>query len=164
MSISIDHVALSVNDAETMLAFYHDVLGLALERAEEFRRGEAPFASVRVNADSIIDFFPRALWEGGGAGPAGSAGPAGPAGPAGSAGNGPRPPQPGMNHVCLAYPPGEWAALVARLADRGVHVDKGPVPRWGAHGGGVSVYFHDPEGNYLEARHYPDAADSSQGS
>ena len=33
-------------------------------------------------------------------------------------------------------------------------VDVGPVPRWGAHGEGVSIYFRDPDGNTVEARHY----------
>ncbi len=139
MPTVLDHIALNVNDPGLMLGFYQDMLGLAPERAEAWRRGKVPFPSVRVNADCIIDFFPKALWEEG-------------------AGDRPlkRSPAPGMNHFCLRYDPDEWAALVARLADRGVVIETGPVPRFGAHGQGVSVYFHDPEGNYLEARHYPE--------
>jgi catechol 2,3-dioxygenase-like lactoylglutathione lyase family enzyme len=29
-----------------------------------------------------------------------------------------------------------------------------PVPRWGAHGTGISNYFLDPEGNLFEAQYY----------
>ena len=31
---------------------------------------------------------------------------------------------------------------------------EGPVPRWGARGNATSIYFHDPEGNEIEARYY----------
>lgn len=33
------------------------MLGLEPERVDEWRKGEAPFPSVRVNADTIIDLF-----------------------------------------------------------------------------------------------------------
>ena len=53
----IDHVVLNVADAERSLAWYRDRLGLEPDRLEEWRAGEAPFVSVRVSADTIIDLF-----------------------------------------------------------------------------------------------------------
>ena len=52
-----DHIVLNVADAERSLAWYTGALGLAGERVEEWRRGEAPFPSVRVNESVIIDLF-----------------------------------------------------------------------------------------------------------
>jgi len=43
---------------ERTLAWYTDVLGLATVRLDEWRRGEAPFPSVRINAGTIIDLVP----------------------------------------------------------------------------------------------------------
>ena len=53
----LDHVVLNVADVERSLAFYCDELGLAPERVEEWRRGEAPFPSVRVDGSTIIDLL-----------------------------------------------------------------------------------------------------------
>ncbi len=65
------------------LTWYTDVLGLAPERAEEWRKGEAPFPSVRVSPDTIIDLFH-----------------------ADRTGE-------NMNHLCLVMPADEWDAMVA---------------------------------------------------
>jgi len=54
----LDHVVLRVTDTETTLAWYRDVLGLEPLRLEEWRRGEAPFPSVRVDDGTIIDLLP----------------------------------------------------------------------------------------------------------
>jgi catechol 2,3-dioxygenase-like lactoylglutathione lyase family enzyme len=43
---------------------------------------------------------------------------------------------------------------VAHLADCGVSVELGPVPRDGARGLGASVYFRDPDGSLLELISY----------
>ena len=51
--VGLDHVVLNVGDVERSLAFYRDALGLVPERVEEWRRGEAPFPSVRVDATTI---------------------------------------------------------------------------------------------------------------
>lgn len=53
----VDHVVLNVADVERSLAWYCDELGLARERVEEWRRGEAPFPSVRVDGGFVIDLF-----------------------------------------------------------------------------------------------------------
>ena len=56
--IEMDHIVLSCADVERTLAWYTDVLGLATVRLDEWRRGEAPFPSVRINAGTIIDLVP----------------------------------------------------------------------------------------------------------
>jgi catechol 2,3-dioxygenase-like lactoylglutathione lyase family enzyme len=51
---ALDHVVLRVTDMERSVAFYES-LGLATVRLDEWRRGEAPFVSMRVDANTIID-------------------------------------------------------------------------------------------------------------
>jgi catechol 2,3-dioxygenase-like lactoylglutathione lyase family enzyme len=53
----LDHVVIVTSDVERSLAWYCEVLGLAGERVEEWRRGEVFFPSVRVNAETIIDLL-----------------------------------------------------------------------------------------------------------
>jgi catechol 2,3-dioxygenase-like lactoylglutathione lyase family enzyme len=45
-------------NAEALLAFYCDELGLEPERVDEWRRGEVLFPSVRVDPETLIDLFP----------------------------------------------------------------------------------------------------------
>lgn len=54
---AFDHLVLRCLDVERTLAWYVDVLGLAPVRVEEWRRGEAPFPSVRISADTIVDLI-----------------------------------------------------------------------------------------------------------
>ena len=66
-------------------------------------------------------------------------------------------PRPGSGDFCLlvAEP---MAEVTARLAEAGVEVVAGPVPRQGAAGRLISVYFRDPDGNLVElARIEPQA-------
>ena len=53
----IDHVVFNVTDAEKSVAWWHDLLGLEPVRLEEWRRGEVPFVSVRINDGTILDLF-----------------------------------------------------------------------------------------------------------
>lgn len=131
----MDHIVINVEDMETMIGFYVDVLELAPARVEAYRRGEAPFPSVRLNADTIIDLFPKTVW-------------------AATAALGPG--RENMNHFCITLVKDEWDALGSRLAANGVAIEVGPVPRWGARGTGTSIYFRDPERNLIEARYYAD--------
>jgi len=55
--VGFDHVVLTVDDVERSLAFYCGELGLAPVRVDQWRRHEAPFPSVRLDATTIIDLL-----------------------------------------------------------------------------------------------------------
>jgi catechol 2,3-dioxygenase-like lactoylglutathione lyase family enzyme len=133
MQCLMDHIVLNVEDDEKMIAFYSKVLMFAPERLEEYRAGDAPFPSVRLNSDTIIDLFPKRMWQ-----------------KSARVGQGIE----NLNHFCIALSKGTWEKLLERLRANKVTIEEGPVPRWGAHGTGTSIYFRDPEGNLIEARYY----------
>ncbi|HMJ75995.1 MAG TPA: VOC family protein [Iamia sp.] len=54
----IDHIVLQVPEVAPVVAWYHDELGLAVERLEEFEAGQAVFVTVRIDATTIIDVLP----------------------------------------------------------------------------------------------------------
>jgi catechol 2,3-dioxygenase-like lactoylglutathione lyase family enzyme len=135
MTFNMDHIVINVINIDKMLYFYTKVLQLPGERLEEFRDRKVPFPSVRLTKDTIIDLFPRNLWETTSSGSMS---------------------QPNLNHFCLATDKASWEKLQERLRLNGVQIDDGPVKRWGAHGSGVSIYFHDPEKNVIEVRYYGD--------
>ena len=56
--IGLDHLVVISADVERALGFYMGTLGLAGVRVDEWRRGEAPFPSVRIDGATIIDLFP----------------------------------------------------------------------------------------------------------
>lgn len=121
----LDHIVLLVADVEASLAFYLDDLGLAPVRVDEWRRGEAPFPSARIDAATIIDLFPAAP---------------------DASGDGRN-----LDHLCLVIEPQDLEAL----RDRGrFTVVDGPGRRFGAQGDGTSLYVLDPDGNTVELRHY----------
>lgn len=55
--VALDHIVLNVADVERALAFYCGTLGLAPVRVDEWRRGEVPFPSARVDGGTIIDLL-----------------------------------------------------------------------------------------------------------
>jgi catechol 2,3-dioxygenase-like lactoylglutathione lyase family enzyme len=118
--------------------FYSRVVGLAPVRRSEFEAGEAPFPSVRVCEDSIIDLMPMEMAAGLGAF----------ANVEGSAGN-------PVNHVCLALSNSEFDALERRLQAHGVDTGARMNRTYGARGWAPEAfYFADPDGNVIEARDY----------
>ena len=133
MKCLMDHIVLNVEDDEKMIAFYSEILMFATERLKEYRRGEVPFPSVRLNSDTIIDLFPKKMWQKNQ--------------PTGQG-------RENLNHFCIALSKTEWESLIKRLRDSKTDIEEGPVTRWGAHGTGTSVYFRDPQGNLIEARYY----------
>jgi len=128
----MDHIVLNAEDIEALVHFYTKVVELEPERVEEFRRGEVLFPSVRVNGNTVIDLAPKAMWE------------------RTSLRTKARP---NLNHFCLTLEKADWEKLRERLTVQQIAVE-GPLPRWGARGNGTSFYFHDPEGNEIEARYY----------
>ncbi len=141
MHCLMDHIVLNVEDDEKMMAFYSKVLMLAPERVEEYRAGNAAFPSVRLNANTIIDLFPKRMWQ--------------KSVPAGQGRN-------NLNHFCMSLTKRTWDDLVERLGANDVDIEEGPARRGGAHGSGTSVYFRDPEGNLIEARYYEDPDSSGK--
>ena len=55
---AMDHIVLICADIEVTLAWYMHDLGLQPVRVDQWRGGTAPFPSVRVNGDTIIDLIP----------------------------------------------------------------------------------------------------------
>jgi catechol 2,3-dioxygenase-like lactoylglutathione lyase family enzyme len=138
MSRRVDHVVLWVEDPLRSVEFFERVVGLAGVRVAEFKLGEAPFPSVRVSEDSILDLMPR------------SAVPMVDAivGAAGSAGH-------VVNHVCLAMSKDEFESLRTRLTAQGTPPGHAMERSFGARGlAPHAFYFRDPDGNVFEARYY----------
>lgn len=133
MNFTMDHIVINVVDIDVALHFYTEILDLPGERVEEFANNQVPFPSVRLSPDTIIDLFPKKLWQGK---------------------NPEQVCRPNMNHFCLSADKQTWELLRDRLEGNGISIDDGPVQRWGAHGTGTSVYFRDPDGNVIEVRYY----------
>jgi len=57
--VGFDHLVLNVADVERSLAWYCDELGLEPERVDEWRRGEVPFPSLRIDERTLIDLLAR---------------------------------------------------------------------------------------------------------
>jgi len=57
-AVAFDHLVLVVADVERSMAWYQRHAGLEGVRVEQWRRGEVPFPSLRVTADTIIDLIP----------------------------------------------------------------------------------------------------------
>ncbi|MBN0044006.1 VOC family protein [Streptomyces actuosus] len=137
-SLRLDHVVLWVADPAAATGFYERVVGLEPVRLTEYTAGEAPFPSVRVNSETILDLMPRAAAER----------VASLTGTADSAGH-------PVNHVCLSLPETDFDALRTRLQEYAVPVSDLAHDSFGARGPARrSFYFRDPDGNVLEARHY----------
>ncbi len=120
----LDHIVLRVANVERSLAWYQDKLGLAGVRVEQWRQGEVPFPSVRIDSTTIIDFFagdPATLADG------------------------------ALDHLCVVF---EGPDLQEIADDPGFDVQRGPLRVFGAQGHGNSVYVHDPDGITVELRTY----------
>lgn len=126
---SLDHVGFNVADPERSVAFYAGVLGLQPERLEQYRAGTVPFPSVRINEQTIVDFFPPHY---SGAAPGGN----------------------NVNHIALtlANAPAEIEAF---LRERRVPVVREMEGNFGARGDDAHA-FHvlDPDGNTIELSAY----------
>lgn len=125
---AFDHLVLKCADVETTLSWYLDVLGLSPVKVDEWRSGTAPFPSVRVSPETIIDLIPRAAEYG----------------------------ERNVDHICLVADRAAVDAIVADAAGDAptFTIVDGPDTRFGARGDGWSVYVTDPDDNVVEIRSY----------
>ncbi|KZS60314.1 VOC family protein [Mycobacterium pseudokansasii] len=134
----LDHVVLWTRDVRAAMDFYTRVVGLMPVRFDEFEAGEAPFPSVRVCEDAIIDLIPVEN----------VTGTESMTRVAGSAGH-------PVNHVCIAVSKAEYDALDRRLQAAGIDTGARLNRSFGARGWAPQgYYFADPDGNVIEARYY----------
>ena len=117
--IGFDHVVLRCVDVETTLAWYRDRLGLAPVRVDEWRAGEAPFPSVRIDEGTIIDLIPAYAGEI----------------VDGTLADG------RIDHLCLVV---SERGVEEVLGDDGFTVVDGPGPRFGARGVAMAVLRQGP--------------------
>jgi glyoxylase I family protein len=136
--MELDHVVLWVADPIASLDFYVDLVGLAPVRGDEYRKGDAPFPSVRVAEGSIIDL--TALSDVPGVNEMTKVD--------NSAGH-------PVNHLCIAMSRNEYNDLADRLEAHGVDTSARRIETYGARAlAPEAFYFSDPDGNVIEARHY----------
>lgn len=117
---SLDHLVLTVADVDASCAFYQRVLGMEVVTFGQGRKALA-FGAQKINLHPAgREFEPKAQH-----------------------------PTPGSADLCfLTSVP--LAQVQAHLAACGVTVSEGPVPRTGAQGPILSVYFRDPDLNLIE--------------
>jgi len=122
---SLDHLVLTVADVDASCAFYERVLGMRTIVFGAGRKALA-FGTQKINLHRHgHEFEPKA-----------------------------ERPTPGSADLCfVAATP--LAEVMAHLQACGVGVLEGPVPRTGACGPIMSVYFRDPDGNLVEVCNYP---------
>jgi catechol 2,3-dioxygenase-like lactoylglutathione lyase family enzyme len=124
---SLDHLVLTVADVEASAIFYRRVLGL---QRVVFGAGRVALQLGRQKINlhpADAPLQPHALR-----------------------------PTPGSADLCFVTQVtlGDW---LTHLAASGVLIEAGPVPRTGALGPMISIYFRDPDGNLIEIARYGEA-------
>jgi catechol 2,3-dioxygenase-like lactoylglutathione lyase family enzyme len=117
---SLDHLVLTVRDIDATVDFYQRVLGMEAVSFGAGRRALA-FGRQKINLHpATAPLKPHAAT-----------------------------PMPGSADLCLltSVP---VAQVVEHLQRQSVTIEEGPVPRTGATGPILSVYFRDPDGNLIE--------------
>jgi catechol 2,3-dioxygenase-like lactoylglutathione lyase family enzyme len=125
----LDHVVLTVRDVLVATEFYARVFGMRVDVHEDpdhtFHYAEMYFGSQKMNVHQAgHEFQPRALH-----------------------------PTPGSADLCFVTTASP-EEVMQRLQAHGVAILEGPVPRTGARGQMISIYFRDPDQNLLEIAHY----------
>jgi catechol 2,3-dioxygenase-like lactoylglutathione lyase family enzyme len=115
-----DHCVIHVSNFERSNAFYRDVVGVEVVGKNE--RWAYRFENAQLNLHGPgVEANPLAKI----------------------------PVPPGGSDLCF-----EWAGPIdeagSHLKAHAVEIELGPVPRAGARGGGISIYFRDPDGSLLE--------------
>lgn len=121
---ALDHIVLRVSNVERSLRWYTEQLGLAPVRVDEWRTGDCPFPSVRVNTDTIIDLI------------------------AGDVELDSR----NLDHFCMVVSSDDLAAV--RSSGEFNIVRDPDFALYGARGYADGLYIADPDGNEIELRAY----------
>jgi catechol 2,3-dioxygenase-like lactoylglutathione lyase family enzyme len=122
MRARLDHVVIHVSDWARSNAFYRDVIGAELVGDDPGGPARYQLGEQRINVHGPgVDPHPVARL----------------------------PVQPGNSDLCFVWD-GPIEVAVEHLRSHGVEPEEGPVPRPGAAGDGVSIYFRDPDGSLLE--------------
>ncbi|RNF35413.1 VOC family protein [Paracoccus methylarcula] len=120
---ALDHLVLTVADPARTAEFYENLLGMELRSFGENRQA-LHFGQQKINLHRAgHEFEPKA-----------------------------RVPLPGSADLCFLVE-GTARDSAARLAEAGIAVEDGPVPRTGATGPVMSLYLRDPDGNLVELAH-----------
>jgi catechol 2,3-dioxygenase-like lactoylglutathione lyase family enzyme len=123
--VKLDHCVIAVSDWVRSNAFYRDVLGAEVVEIDKGRFAYR-FGEQQLNVHGPGSTpHPRARI----------------------------PVTPGNSDLCFVWDR-HIDAAVEHLRERDVELELGPVPRAGAGGLGVSVYFRDPDGSLLELLSY----------
>lgn len=120
----LDHLVLTVADVERTVAFYERVLGMEPVTFQRDRRALS-FGTSKINLHRVGDELRPHAAE----------------------------PTAGSADLCLVTDLPQRGVL-EHLADCGVSVEEGPVPRTGARGPMTSTYLRDPDGNLIEVSTY----------
>lgn len=124
----LDHLVLTVNDLDSTIRFYRDVLGMGIDRfqaADGSVRTALKFGSQKINLHLFgAEFSPHAAL-----------------------------PNPGSADLCFITetPLEDWLRLFEKHQ---VKVIDSPVARTGARGKIRSIYLRDPDGNLIEISVY----------
>ena len=122
----VDHFVLTVRDLAASVAFYERVLGARVVPGKEGRGPTAVhFGRQKINIhEKGLEFEPKATH-----------------------------PTIGAGDFCLITE-AEIGNVAAHLERCGIAIEVGPVPREGALGRMISLYFRDPDGNLVEVARY----------
>ncbi|HEY2627998.1 MAG TPA: VOC family protein [Usitatibacter sp.] len=120
----IDHIVLTAHDVDRTIEFYSRVMGMEPITFAGGRRGLA-FGRQKINLHQAgREYEPKALK-----------------------------PVPGALDLCFITET-PLDDVIARLKENGIVIVDGPVPKTGALGAMMSVYFRDPDGNLIEVSNY----------
>lgn len=121
---TLDHLVLTVTDIHETVSFYCDGLGMThtpFTVADGSTRHALRFGEMKINLHQRgAEFEPKA-----------------------------RHVQTGSADLCFitSTPLADW---LSHIADVGIDIEEGPVPRTGATGPLLSIYLRDPDGNLIE--------------
>ena len=125
MTLSIDHIVLTVNDMDKTIKFYCDVLGMTLKEFHPTNDGETRksliFSNQKINLHHANSpYEPHA-----------------------------KNPLSGTTDICFlsSTPLEKWES---RLLENRIEIEDGPVKRIGATGPIMSLYVRDPDMNLIE--------------